>query len=295
VTLLLCVACDGRSVTAANTTLTDNAITVGSFDFAESELLAELYSQAMEAAGLDVVRAFQLGPRELVAPALETGLVELVPEYAGTALSFVSLGEITPPVDPVATHQTLLAALRKTSATALEAAPAQDTNALVVTQETASALDLRRISDLARAAPRLTLGGPPECPERPRCLAGLEDVYGLRFAEFLPLDAGGARTRSALRDGYVDVAVLFTTDPVIVDEGWVELEDDRGLQPAENVTPIVRREVVERWGDTLVGALDAVSRRLTTEELRTLNRVVDSGEQTAVEAARQWLAEAGVS
>jgi len=295
VTLLLCVACDGRSVTAANTTLTDNAITVGSFDFAESELLAELYSQAMEAAGLDVVRAFQLGPRELVAPALETGLVELVPEYAGTALSFVSLGEITPPVDPVATHQTLLAALRKTSATALEAAPAQDTNALVVTQETASALDLRRISDLARAAPRLTLGGPPECPERPRCLAGLEDVYGLRFAEFLPLDAGGARTRSALRDGYVDVAVLFTTDPVIVDEGWVELEDDRGLQTAENVTPIVRREVVERWGDTLVGALDAVSRRLTTEELRTLNRVVDSGEQTAVEAARQWLAEAGVS
>jgi len=295
VALLLCVACDGRSVTAANTTLTDNAITVGSFAFAESELLAELYSQAMEAAGLDVVRAFQLGPRELVAPALETGLVELVPEYAGTALSFVSLGEITPPVDPVATHQTLLAALRKTSATALEAAPAQDTNALVVTQETASALDLRRISDLARAAPRLTLGGPPECPERPRCLAGLEDVYGLRFAEFLPLDAGGARTRSALRDGYVDVAVLFTTDPVIVDEGWVELEDDRGLQPAENVTPIVRREVVERWGDTLVGALDAVSRRLTTEELRTLNRVVDSGEQTAVEAARQWLAEAGVS
>ena len=128
----------------------------------------------------------------------------------------------------------------------LEPAPAQNVNALVVTRETAQRYTLHDVSDLEGFAPRFVLGRPPECPTRPFCLVGLEQTYGLSFKEFVPLDAGGPLTRSALDHGVIDVAVLFSTDPAI--DEVVELADDRGLQPAENVTPLVRRFVVAQSG-----------------------------------------------
>ena len=280
-------------------TSTGTHVTVGSFDFAESELLAELYSQALEGGGYTVRRAFNLGPREFVAPALARGLVDLVPEYAGTALQFVSLGRALPAADPAATRQALLEALRDTGVTALDAAPAQDANAFVATRATADRLGLTRLSDLGRlgdlagAGPSLILGGPPECASRPLCALGLERVYGARFGEVVALDAGGPLTLQALRTGVVDVALLFTSDPAIADEAFVQLADDKALQPAENIVPLVRTAVLEGSGPRLAELVDAVSRNLTTDDLRGLNRAVAGGGGVGAVAAG-WLAEKGV-
>ena len=286
------VALVGCSSTANHSTsssaLGDNAITVGSFNFAESKVLAEIYSQALEGGGLRVVRAFDLGPRELVAPALSRGLLELVPEYAGTSLLFSSLGTQIATSDARETRDTLVRTLAKSHITALAPAPAQDANTFVVTAETANREGLQTLSDVARVASKLTFGGPPECPSRQQCLAGLEDVYGLRFKKFVRLDTGGPVTRQALQDGYVDVALMFATDPAITRDGLVELFDDRALQPSENVIPLVRTEAVERFGPEMVKLIDAVSARLTTAAVTDLNAQVESGKTEAAVAAA-WL------
>jgi osmoprotectant transport system substrate-binding protein len=279
---------DGR-----NTALGDQSITVASFDFPESEVLAEIYAQALQAGGFDARLERGVGPRELVQPALASGLVEFVPEYSGTALEFLSLGAAEPTPDGAATRAALRRTVDHDRIVALEPAPAQDANAVVVTRELADRYDLDEVSDLEAVAPQLTIGGPPECPTRPFCLAGLERAYGLRFENFLPLDAGGPLTHQALTGGHIDVAILFTTDPEIDTPALVVLDDDRRLQPAENVVPLVRAEVVERWGDDLVRLVDGVSARLSTEDLRALNaRVAAGGSPAAV--AERWLEGEGV-
>ena len=275
------VSSAGAAERATRGGLHDKVVTVGSFDFAESRLLAEIYSQTLEGADIRVRRAFGLGPREFVAPALAVGLVEFVPEYAGTAVRFLSLGTATPGADVTETRAALLRALKGRNATALDPAPAQDANAFVVTRATAARYDLNTVSDLESVASQLTFGGPPECVTRPLCLVGLRQVYGLRFEEIVELDAGGPTTRQALRNREVDVALLFTTDPAISGAGFIELQDDRGLQPAENVTPILRTEVVDEFGSSLVDPVNEVSARLTTDVLRDLNEQVAHGESAA--------------
>ena len=207
----------------------------------------------------------------------------------------MSLDADTPAADVDATHRDLVRALDAHDVTALAAAPAQDANAIVVRRATAERYELQRISDLTKVASQLTFGGPPECPSRPFCLRGLEDVYGLKFKEFIPLDVGGALTREALDGDVVDVALLFTTDPAIADPDLVALEDDRGLQPAENVTPLVRSAVVERLGPDLARAVDAVSRKLTTESLRDLNAQVAVDGSDPARVAGEWLERAGLT
>jgi osmoprotectant transport system substrate-binding protein len=286
---------DGSTDAAdATTALADDVVTVASFDFPESELLARMYGGALEAAGIDVRYELGLGPREFVQPALARGLVELVPEYAGSALRFVSLGEHRPTGDLAATTAALGDVLGERRLVALDPAPAQDANAVVVTRALAARHDLDEISDLAPVAGELTFGGPPGCEDRPFCLAGLGEVYGLDFARFLPLDVAGPLTHQALDGGHADVALLFTTDPRLLTGELVELADDRALQPAENVTPVVRREVVERWGDPLVDAVDAVSAALSTGALQGLNARVAGGEGAAAVAA-DWLRDEGLA
>jgi osmoprotectant transport system substrate-binding protein len=291
--LLVLVAC-GRSVPPKvpdrPPSRTDDAVVVASFDFPESAILGELYAQALEGAGVPVRRELLLGPRELVAPALEQGLVDVVPEYLGTALAYLG-GEQPEPATEEATHDRLAEAFAPLGVRLLEPARAEDQNSLVVTEGTALVYDLRTTSDLADVATTFRMGGPPECPERAFCLQGLERVYGLRFGRFVPLDSGGPLTLSALREQNVDVGVLFSTDPNLVGREFVELADDRSLQPAENVVPAVRAAVLERWGNELREPLDAVSAALTTEELRELNRQVVLGGATPRRAARTWLAQ----
>jgi osmoprotectant transport system substrate-binding protein len=275
-------------------TLGDDQVTVASFDFPESELLARIYGQALEAGGYDVDLALGVGPRELVQPALARGLVEFVPEYAGTAMQFLSRGGPRPTRDEAATYAALQRQLRDRPLVALTPSPAQDANAVVVTASVAERYGLTTVSDLRAVARDLTFGGPPGCPERPFCLAGLRSTYGLDFADFMPLDVGGPLTHQALDGGHVDAALLFTTDPRIATEGLVMLADDRGLQPAENVTPLVRTEVVERWGDDFVATADAVSAALDSESLRAMNGQVLAGEPAA-DVASRWLADQGLA
>ena len=271
-----------------------DAVTVAAFGFSESRVLAELYAQAMEARGIPVVRTFDLASREVVEPALEQGMVDFVPEYSGTGVEFLNKGAGQATSDPAATYGLLRAAFAVRGVTALDPAPAQDQNAVAVTRATAERLRLTKVSDLRPVAPGLVFGAPPECPERRFCLAGLMAVYGLSFKDFRALDAGGPLTIGALEGNEIDVGLLFTTSPAVETSGLVLLADDRGLQPAENVVPVVRTAVLERHGDVLREAADAVSRVLTTEELVRLNREVEVEGASPAQAARAWLARHGL-
>jgi osmoprotectant transport system substrate-binding protein len=269
-------------------------ITLGSFDFPESVLLAHLYAGALSARGYPVRVLPDLGSRELVEPALMTGLVQLVPEYIGSALEFVSLGRAHATADVAATATALAKAMAARGIVIARPALAQDANAIVVTGATASRYRLRTISDLVRVAPGLVFGGPPECPERPDCLPGLRRTYGLQFRAFAALDAGGPLTRQALAAGDIGAALLFTTDPAIGAGHLVELADNRDLQPAENVIPVIRRATADRYGPGLLAALDAVSVRLSTDALTALDAQVELGGRDPRAVARSWLREQGL-
>lgn len=282
-------SCATSSSPADDTALGDDAITVGSFNFGESQLLAEIYAQALEQRGFTIERELDLGPRELVSPALSTGLVELVPEYSGTALQFLTLGSAPEAADADVTHRALVRAAVQRNLIALDPAPAQNQNVFAMTRAKARRLGVETLSDLDPVAGDLVFGGPPECRTRPLCLDGLKREYGLEFREFVALDAGGPITRQALEDGHVDIALLFGTDPALDGERFVALVDDRSLQPAENVTPLVRGDVVQRWGSAVTDVLDRVSHELTTEELRALNETMVAGRATPADLAARWL------
>jgi osmoprotectant transport system substrate-binding protein len=266
-------------------------ITVASGNFSESALVAELYAQALEAEGLPVDRQLFLGPREIYKPALESGEIDLIPEYIGTMLTNLG-GE--PTSDSAATFAALQQAWEPEGVTVLDYAEAQDRNGLVVTRATADEFDLADTSDLAALNGTLTLGGPAECPNRPQCLIGFEDVYGLDFAEFKPLDTGGPITVTALEGGEIDVAVLFTSSAVIAAKDFVLLADDKGLQPADNIAPAIRTAILDAYGDRVRNALDAVSAQLTTAELTDLNKRVEIDGEDPDQVAADWLAAKGI-
>jgi osmoprotectant transport system substrate-binding protein len=264
------------------------SIVVASFNFPESEILAELYGQALRARGYPVELVARLGAREVVEPALEQGKVDLVPEYLGTALTFIDPGGLAPSGDPDTTHARLRQAFATRGVSVAAFAPAEDRNGFVVTGDLARRRGLKRISDLAPLAGRLTFGGPPECRDRPLCLKGLRDRYGLEFARFQAMPSRRV-TADALETGEIDVGMIETTDASQIGQDLVQLEDDRGLQPAENVVPVVRRQVVDRYGPGLVRLLDAVSAQLTTAELTGLNRQVAVDDQPPGGVAAGWL------
>jgi osmoprotectant transport system substrate-binding protein len=266
-------------------------ITVGSANFSESAVVAEIYAQALEGEGLPVERQLFVGPRDIYRPALESGELDLVPEYIGTMLTALG-GEPSP--DSAATFAALQQAWEPEGITVLDYAEAQDRNGLVVTRATADEFALASTSDLIALNGTLVLGGPPECPSRPQCLIGFEDVYGLDFAEFKPLDVGGPITVTALESGEIDVAVLFTSSGVILAKDFVLLADDRGLQPADNIAPAIRAAIIDVYGDRVRGALNAVSAQLTTEELIALNKRVEIDGEDPDQVAADWLAAKGV-
>ena len=269
------------------------AVVVASFNFPESELLAAIYGLAIRHAGIPVQLRLDLGPRELVQPALEQDLVDVVPEYLGTALTSLEPRPGVPMSDPAAVRAALARALARWHVQVMTPAAAQDQNGVVVTAATARRLGLRKVSDLRRAASRLVLGGAPECPDRPYCLPGLRKVYGLGFARFLPLDTEPQRV-TALREGVVDVAVLDTTDGNLATGDLVLLSDDRHLQPAENVVPVITDSAIARYGNRLAGAVNAVSAQLTSKELLFLDWRVEVAEADVLAEARGWLERHGI-
>jgi osmoprotectant transport system substrate-binding protein len=286
----LAASCATTSV-RPSTVLDDEAITVGSFNFPESEILAEIYAQALERAGYRVERRLGVGTREIVEPALERGLLELVPEYAGSLLEFLTGRSAPPGVDGA--RAALVEALSARGLVALTASPAQDRNAVVVTSRTARRHGVEDVSDLAGVDSDLVFGGPPECSTRPLCLKGLRTTYGLSFARFVPLDEAGPVTVAALASGQVDVALMFSSDGAIAANRFVVLRDDRRLQPAENITPVLAAGVLEQVGAGVVDVIDDVSARLTTRDLRSLNESVSAGRSPA-EVAAGWAAAHGL-
>ncbi len=265
----------------------EGSLTVGSTDFTEQAIVAEMYAQCLEAAGVDVDTKLSIGSREIVLPALESGDIDLYPEYVGTVLTFLG-GEPTPDLEES------LAALRPLFAergiTVLEPSPAEDKNGFAVTEETAEELGLETLSDLEPVAGDLTFGAGPECPERPLCLIGLKEVYGLEFARVERLDSGGPLTKNALENGSIDVGLVFTSDGAVSARGFVVLEDDKGLQPVENIVPVIRDDARNADIDRL---LDAISAALTTEGLSELNKLVDVDKEDPDAAATTWLQENG--
>jgi osmoprotectant transport system substrate-binding protein len=265
-------------------------ISIGAFNFSESAIIASIYEGALEAEGFTVTVRPNLGSREVVAPALERGEINLYPGYAATELEFFnkSAGEASP--DAQATVEKLRTVLEPKGITALDPSPAVDSNAFAVTKETATKYNLKKLSDLAPVADELVLGGPPECPTRPFCAAGLEKTYGIKFKEFKQLDAGGPLSKSALDNHDVDVALIFSSDGAIAAKGYVVLEDDKKLQNADNVVPIMTAKSAT---DDARKVLNRVSAALTTEDLTALNKRADLDKEDPSVLADGWLKEHG--
>jgi osmoprotectant transport system substrate-binding protein len=266
-----------------------SSITIGSTNFSEQLILAQMYAAVLEKAGVDVQTRLNLGAREVVFPALEKGDIDLLPEYTGAALSFLD-PEATA-VEPQEVLTALRSKLEPKSLVALDPTPAEDKDAFAVTKETAEKYNLQKISDLEPVAGQLVIGGPPELKTRPAGLPGLKKLYGIEFKEFKALDAGGPLTVSALKKGDIDVARVFTTQGVIAEEGWVVLQEDKLLEPAQNLIPIGRKDAVT---DQISQALNALAPKITSEELTKLNAQVDIEKKDPETVARDWLTQQGL-
>ena len=264
------------------------AVTVGSANFTESEILGNLYAEALRAHGFEVDTRFDIGSREAYLPALADGSIDLIPDYTGNLLLYLDAdADVSSPEEIEAG---LPAALDERGLAMLEPASAEDKDSLAVTRETADEWGLESIADLAAHNDDLAIGGPPEFAEREVGLPGLEARYGVMPAEFVPIaDGGGPATVQALLDGTVTAANVFTTSPAIAEHGLVVLDDPENNFPSQKVVPIIRAELA---GDELRAVLDAVSAKLTTEELMALNERVSGAEKAEPRtAALEWLAE----
>jgi osmoprotectant transport system substrate-binding protein len=265
-------------------------LTVGAVAFTENQILGEMYAQVLEDAGFEVERQLNLESREVLQPAIQDGEIDIAPEYLSSLLLFLN-PDAEASGDPEQVRSELEPLLADSGQVLLESSPAQDQNALVVTQETADEHGLTTTSDLAPVAGELTLGGPPECPQRPFCIPGFQEVYGIEFGNFVPLDVGGPLTAEALANGDIDVALLFSTDPEIQENGWVVLEDDEQLQSAENITPVVREDVLD---STIEERLNAISAALDTATMTELNGQVSNEGEDPADVAASFLEENGL-
>ncbi|MBK1696196.1 ABC transporter substrate-binding protein [Rhodovibrio salinarum] len=268
----------------------DDTLIVGSTNFPEQLILANMYEDILEARGIvEVETRLNLGSREIVFPALRKGEIEALPEYTGALLSYVTSGE---------THarkpEEVLTQLRERlpeGIVALEPSPAQDKDALVIRAETAEKYNLTTVSDLADVAGELIIGGPPEMKTRNAGLPGLKDVYGIEFQEFRSLDAGGPLTKNALQNGDIDVARMFTTQGAIDENGWVTLEDDKNLIPAQNLVPVIRADATS---PEIEAALNELSAALSTKALTKLNAKVSIDKMDPEMVAEEWLKAQGL-
>jgi len=294
--LFLCVVLAGCTVSDADRSPRPapdetGAIAVGvSGNFAENQIVAEMYAQVLEDAGYQVERHLDLRSRETSQTALEAGQIDLKPEYLSSLLLFLDpRAQGSSDAAEVARRDAEL--LRPRGITLLTPSPAQDANQFVANAETAERFDLTTMSSLIPVAHELTVGGPPECPLRPFCLPGLNKVYGIVFNDFTPLDAGGPLTVDALARDEVQVGLLFSTDPRIEQRGFVPLVDDRNLQDAENITPVIRSE---KLNDEIRGLLDAVSARLSSEEMTDLVGQVVIHKRDVASVATEFLTRNGL-
>ncbi|WP_445620928.1 ABC transporter substrate-binding protein [Kushneria sp. Sum13] len=264
------------------------SLTIGSTNFPEQLILANIYADVLRSDGVNVSTRLNLGSREVVFPALTNGEIDLLPEYSGALMTYLDQDEAH--VD-ARNNEDVMTALRSVlpdGIEALDASPAEDRDALVVTSETAEKYGLETFSDLAPVSGELTLGGPPETRTRDVGIPGLKRVYNIEFANFRSLDAGGPLTRGALSNGDIDVARMFSSQGAIAENNWVALKDDKDLEPAQNIVPIARTEALN---DEMRDSLNRVSKTLTTEDLQDMNHRVEIDKADPAQVASQWVDE----
>ncbi len=289
--LLTLTACGGGSedpLEGGSSGDSGGTITVGSANFPEAVLLGEMYAQALEAKDIEVERNLNIGAREAYIKAIEDGSIDLLPEYTGNLLLFYE--KSSDETDEQKVYEQLQGALPE-ELTALEMSEAVDEDAVVVTQETADKYKLESIEDLAPIADKLVIGGSPEFRERQAGLRGLEDVYGLSFAEFKTLDVAGPLSIEALNSGEVDVTQLFTTQSAIASNDFVVLDDPKNIAIPQNVTPLIRTDALT---DETEQTLNAVSAELTTDELADLVKRLEVDKDSPVDVAADYLKEKGL-
>jgi osmoprotectant transport system substrate-binding protein len=280
------VGCVGSAPPPASNPGDRGTIVVGvSGAFVENQLVAEMYAQVLEDAGYRVERELDLRSREISQNALESGRIDVKPEYLSSLLLFID-ANAQASSDPAEVAAKAAGLLRSRGLTLLTPSPAEDTNQFVANAQTAERYDLTTMSSLARAAGELTLGAPAECAQRAFCIPGMYRVYGIVFDDFVPLDVGGPQTVAALVEDEVQVGLLFSTDPSIRQNGFVPLVDDRHLQNAENITPVIR---TDKLNGEIRALLDAVSARLSSDSITDMVGKVVLGRQELATVARGFL------
>jgi len=274
---------------AGGSTAPTDTIVVGSANFQENVVLADIYAEALKAKGVKVSTKLNIGSRETYIPALKDGSIDLIPEYSGVLLAYFDK------TSTAVSSADVLAGLQKAvpaPLTVLDQSQAEDKDAIVVTKATADKYHLTSIADLAPVAGKLTLGAPPEFQTRADGIPGLKREYNVTFKTFRKLDAGGPLTENGLKNGQIDAGDIFTTDPLIDQNGWVVLADPKNLYTAQNVLPLINSK---KASDTVKSVLNAISAKLTTQDLVALNEKVQINKQDPDAVAKDWLSSAGLS
>jgi osmoprotectant transport system substrate-binding protein len=273
----------GNSAPAASDT-----IAVGSANFPESALLAQIYAGALTAKGVKVTTKLNIGSRETYIPGLQDGSIDLIPEYSGVLLQYFDKNATQVSSDDVyAALKTKLPA----KLTVLDQSTAEDKDSVTVTKETADKYSLKSIADLQPVAGQLVLGGPPEWKTRQTGAPGLKKIYNVVFKDFKTLDAGGPLTIKALKNGSIQAGDVFTTDPNIVANGWVALEDPKNLFAAQNVLPLINKA---KASQQVTDTLNAVSAKLTTQVLLDLDKQVITDKKDPAVVAKDFLSANGL-
>jgi len=263
------------------------AVVIGSANFPESELVAEMYAQVLEAKQVQVQRKFNIGAREVYLKALDDGSIDLLPEYNGALLAALVQGGAPEGVSsPEQVNEALQKVLPKGTET-LQQSAAEDKDTLSVLPATKSKYNLSSIADLAPVAKDLAVGAGPEFQERYQGLVGLKALYGVEFGTFRPLDSGGPLTVGALADGTIQVGNVFSTDSAIATKGFVVLEDPKNLFLAQNILPLIRSS---KNNQTITDALNAFSAVLTTDNLTEYLAKVQVDKQDSATVAKAFLA-----
>ena len=262
----------------------DETIVIGSQDYYSNEIIAEIYAQALENAGYDVDRQFRIGQREAYLPEIESGEIDLFPEYSGPVLQYWE------PDTEARLPEDVFAALEEAapeSLNVLEQSPATDQDSYVVTQEFADEWSLSTVADLEKITEPLTLGANSEAENRPNGPTGLAETYGVEVG-FAPIeDSGGPLTVKALRDGDVQLAIIYTADPSIESNNLVSLEDTKGLFLSSNVVPLASDKVDEQATEII----NEISAAMSPEDLVSLNNRSVTEQLPAADIAQDWLEE----
>lgn len=273
-------------------------LVIGAFNFGESQILSQIYEISLQDAGVPTTIK-ELTTREVLTQAMRKGQIDLVPEYLGTFTEYLNAQQNGPDAPPVASSNTekTYAGVQPLAAnwglSVLTPSPAQNQNAYAVTGDFASAHQLKTLDQLGTYSQQnpIQMGGPPECQTRPACMPGLEQLYRIKFSGFTTLDAGGPLTVQALLQNKIQLGVVFTSSGVLATNNLVILEDTKGLSNADNITPVMNADTVT---PQVQQTLDAVSAKLTTQELQQMNADVEIERQDPRVVAENWLRSQGL-